>query len=146
MKLLYLTMYRRVLNEEAQKRLDDYEDEDYIEVRDEHGRTSEWYEEAGIPIPPDLLRREKEMNKGLEFEDADYDDVYAECAIRPEEITMFTGTADGDSVVYLKNGTYVNVEEDTDEIGAQLWWLNRNWWEKLKEQVTIIKNKFKTNK
>lgn len=131
-------MHKRILTEEAQKRAEEFEDEYYEEPTDSKGWTREKYNDLGMKVPQELIDKEKELSKGLEFNDEDYEDFYSECAIKPSQIIMTIEDADGGTTIYLKNGIYVSVEEDVDEVQAQMWRVNRSWWEKA---VSAVKNK-----
>lgn len=136
MKILHLTTIRRVLNEAAQKRLDEFDDYDEDEEPvDEHGRNAQWYEDVGMRVPQDLIDKKKEF---LEFDlDEDYDEYKVSVNINLDDFSMMIDNFDYGSVVYLKSGTNLEVIEETDDIYNQIKSLNKTIWEKIK---SIYKN------
>lgn len=145
MKTLHLTGIKRVLNEAAQKRLDEYHDKnDYSEPKDENGMTLEKYYDLGLSPPKDLVDKSEDY---LEFDlDSDYDAFEVPILINMRDFTMCIEDEEEGSIVYLKNKNNIYVLEDTDEIYSQIWWNDRTWWEKAKQKYNEIKNKFKTKK
>jgi len=94
--------------------------------------------------PKELEEASKSSADSIRFElDKDYDFFEVDCMIRLSDYVMSIDDAEGGSLVYLKNGLHVSVLEDTDDIVAQIYYLNRSIWEKLKEWVNIKINKFK---
>lgn len=148
MKRLFLTGIKRVLNEEAQKRLDEFDDEDYDdEPVDEYGRNAQWYDEAQIPIPESLKDKRKDY---LQFDiENDYDAYLIDITVNEAKFVMAVDHEDEGSTVYMSNGTVIEVVEDTLEINGQIWWNNRNLWQKFSDWCegiySIIKKKFKFN-
>lgn len=139
MKRLFLTGIKRVLNEEAQKRLDAFEDEDdYAEPTDENGRNAEWYQDLGLPVPDSLKRSAQEY---LQFDlEKDYDEYEVDITISMKNFVMAVDHEEYGSTVYLSNGNNVEVIEDNSDINAQIWWNSRSKWEIFKENV---QNKYK---
>lgn len=90
--MILLTKVRLQLTEEAQLRLDAFEDsldEDgkIASVHTDHyGRSKEWYEEAGIKVPSEFFEKENVKNNYIDFEDSDYEDKLFQLYIIAKDI------------------------------------------------------------
>lgn len=132
MKRLYLTATKRVLNESAQKRLDEF---NYDEPTDSEGRSADWYADMNLPIPKDLKQSEH-----IEFDpDTDYDEYEVDVIINLEDFTMAVDEEEYGSTIYLKSGHNIFVIQDTEDINAQIWYYNRGIIQKIKELVNKLK-------
>lgn len=138
MKLLYLTVLQRVLTEEAEKRLDEYEELEHEELTDSYGRTAEYYSDLGIPKPAELKDKEKE----LEITDDDYDVIATDCVVKLDNFSMALDSVaeeDYNCTVFLLDGTFVKVAETAEEIDFQIKYLTRTKWEKFKAKIKKLK-------
>jgi len=134
------------MTEEAEKKLEAYEQESWEEPVDNNGKNKDYYDSLGLPAPKELIEREKNIDKGIEITDEDYHWFETECSIRLSKYVMCIDDAEEGSIIYLSNGTHVSVLEDSDDVNAQIWWLTRSRWEKIKEYFRTIVNKFKNKK
>lgn len=138
-----------MLNEEAQKRLEAFEDEEgYSEPKDENGRNSEWYEDLGLPVPDSLKKLPQDY---IQFDlEKDYDSYDVDITINMKEFVMAIDHEEFGSTVYLSDGSNVEVVEDNDDINAQILWNTRSRWEIFKEWIEKkykkVINKLSTNK
>lgn len=147
MQRLFLTAIKRVLNEDAQKRLDAFDDEDYDEEpRDEHGRTAEFYTDLNLPIPESLKNKQSDF---IKFDlEKDYDTYEIDVIVNMNDFVMVVDDEEFGSTVYLSNGNNIQILEDSADINAQIWWNTRSRWQRFKDWVegiyNIIKKKIST--
>lgn len=83
------------------------------QLKDEYGRTAEWYEEAGMPVPDDLLEQQDEQE---EITEEDWDRFTADCYIDPTQIVLMVDNHDEGSTIYFKDKFDITVEETVEEI------------------------------
>lgn len=138
MKLLYLTGFKRVLNEAAQKRLDDFEDSDeYEQPKDEYGRTAEFYLDQNISIPPEL--KENKSSDLLKFDlEKDYDEYEIEVVVNLDQFVMCVDDEEEGCTIYLNSGHNVFVLEQAIDVTTQIWGHSRSNWEKFKEYISKL--------
>ena len=149
MKRLFLTAIKRVLNEDAQKRLDAFDDEDYDEEpRDEHGRTAEFYTDLNLPIPESLKNKQSDF---IKFDlEKDYDTYEIDVTVNMDDFVMVVDNEEFGSVLYLSNGSSIEIIEDSADINAQIWWNTRSRWQRFRDWAegvyNIIKKKINKQK
>lgn len=142
MKRLHLTVLRKELTEAAEKRLEELDIYDE-NPKDSNGKTREYYENLGLPVSKEITDKEKLLNGGIELTDDDYDFYETECTVNLDNFAMVIDDIEEGSSLFLSDGTFVNILEDSAEVNAQIWWLTRSKWEKFKEFISSIKRKFK---
>ena len=148
MKRLYLTAVVTVPSEEGQKRIDEaLEKQNFSMIqevfKDEHGHTREFYEDISAKLPNGFVEAEKEfysknpsseidengfMNlapEELEYEFLDY-------LVPLKNIIDVTDTQEIGSIIILKNGMSVHVEETVEHINFMIYMLTMSWWDRLK--------------
>jgi rubrerythrin len=148
MKILYLTAVVTVPSEEGQKRIDEALEKQNLSVvqevfKDEHGHTREFYEDISAKLPNGFTEAEKEfyskspnseidengyMNlapEELEYEFLDY-------LVPLKNVIDVTDTQEIGSIIILKNGMSVHVEETVEHINFMIYMLTMSWWDKLK--------------
>jgi len=147
MKQLFLTVEQRVLNDAAQKKLDDFEaSDDYEEPRDSSGRSREDYESLAMRPSKELEELEKKVVNTLRFDaEKDYDYFETPCMIRLSDYSACIDDVEGGSTIYLHNNLKIEVLEDSDDVAAQIWYHSRGWWEvmleKAEQKIKSIFNK-----
>ena len=110
MKRLYLTAVVTVPSEEGQKRIDEEEKEFYK------------------ANPKSEITKDGEMflqNHELEYEFLDY-------LVPLKNIIDVTDTQEIGSIIILKNGMSVHVEETVEHINFMIYMLTMSWWDRLK--------------
>lgn len=143
-KYLLLTAMQKDLTEEAQKKIDDFEDNEE-EPKDSYGRTAEHYEDLGIPIPKELIDKGKTSSK-LELNDEDYEYSASDALI---DLNQFKFCVDIDedpeegAIIYLKENMSMSVLESSAEIYSQIRYLNRGIFARIEEWIRIQIYKFK---
>ena len=148
MKRLYLTAVVTVPSEEGQKRIDEALEKQNLSMiqevfKDEHGHTREFYEDISGKLPNGFVEAEKEfysrspsseidengyMNlapEELEYEFLDY-------LVPLKNIIDVTDTQEIGSIIILKNGMSVHVEETVEHINFMIYMLTMSWWDKFK--------------
>jgi hypothetical protein len=116
MKVIKLTGIRKELNEAAQKRLNEFEEgyNEFEEPKCSNGKTAEYYENLGIPIPEDL---KKKMKDYIDFdEEEDYDYYNVDVFVNSDDFSMAIDDIEGSCIVFTKSGSYVAVEESAKEV------------------------------
>ena len=147
MKRLYLTAVVTVPSEEGQKRIDEALEKESSGIqkvfRDDYGRSRGDYEEMNLRIPSYFDEEEKEFykvnpkseitedgemfleNHELEYEFLDY-------LVPLKNIIDVTDTQEIGSIIILKNGMSVHVEETVEHINFMIYMLTMSWWDRLK--------------
>jgi len=147
LKRLYLTAVVTVPSEEGQKRIDEALEKETLGVqnifRDDYGRSRGDYEEMNMRIPSYFDEEEAEfysknpsseidengfMNlapEELEYEFLDY-------LVPLKNIIDVTDTQEIGSIIILKNGMSVHVEETVEHINFMIYMLTMSWWDRLK--------------
>ena len=150
MKRLYLTAVVTVPSEEGQKRIDEALEKQNLPsfqsvFRDEKGRSrADWETILGDEKVPDWFAQEEEefyktnpsseidengfMNlapEELEYEFLDY-------LVPLKNIIDVTDTQEIGSIIILKNGMSVHVEETVEHINFMIYMLTMSWWDRLK--------------
>ena len=147
MKRLYLTAVVTVPSEEGQKRIDEALQKENSGIqnifRDDYGRSREDYKEMNLRIPSYFDEEEKEFYKAnpkseitedgemflqnheLEYEFLDY-------LVPLKNIIDVTDTQEIGSIIILKNGMSVHVEETVEHINFMIYMLTMSWWDRLK--------------
>lgn len=149
MKRLYLTAVVTVPSEEGQKRIDEALEKQNLSMiqevfRDEHGHTREFYEDVAGKVPKGFSEAEKEFYSNIPSSEID-ENGYMNLA--PEELEYefldyliplkniidITDTQEIGSIIILKNGMSVHVEETVEQINYYIDYLNRSSWQKFKD-------------
>ena len=150
MKRLYLTAVVTVPSEEGQKRIDEALEKQNLPssqsvFRDEKGRSrADWETILGDEKVPDWFAQEEDefyknspsseidengfMNlapEELEYEFLDY-------LVPLKNIIDVTDTQEIGSIIILKNGMSVHVEETVEHINFMIYMLTMSWWDRLK--------------
>lgn len=140
---LSLTGVAEVVTEAAEKKL---EKENSV-PRCDAGHTREFYEDLNVPehkLPKELLEREK----GVELEDEDFEQVTSDIVVYESEIKLMV-TDDEFTTIFLQDGLTITVLETSEEIDYYLDYMERNWFEKIRDSVLAffrrIKKSAKTN-
>ena len=148
MKRLYLTAVVTVPSEEGQKRIDEALEKQNLSMiqevfKDEHGRTREFYEDISAKLPNGFVEAEKEFYKNsssseinengfieLAHEELEYE--FLDYLVPLKNIIDVTDTQEIGSIIILKNGMSVHVEETVEHINFMIYMLNMSWWDRLK--------------
>ena len=130
---LCLTGVGEKLTDEAEKKLDDSED-NILEPVCDAGRTVEDYVNMGFPqdkIPKELIKRQKDFELGIELGDEDYVEVLSEVIVYEDEITNITQDVETEtSLIFLKNLLTIRVLETPFEIDSIINYLRMSWFER----------------
>ena len=159
MKRLYLTAVVTVPSEEGQKRIDEaLEKQNFSMIqevfKDEHGHTREFYEDISAKLPNGFVEAEKEFYKNsssseinengfieLAHEELEYE--FLDYLVPLKNIIDVTDTQEIGSIIILKNGMSVHVEETVEHINFMIYMLTMSWWDRLKFRFSnfFAKNK-----
>lgn len=137
---LSLTGIGEVLTEAAEKRLE--KGDSYQTPTCSNGKTVEFYEDIGIPIPSELIDKLKKQEKGTELEDEDFEMVTSDILVYEDQIKLLV-TDDEFTTIFLNDGLTITVLETTEEIDFYLDFLHRTWFEKLKDSVYLFFRRIK---
>ena len=149
MKRLYLTAVVTVPSEEGQKRIDEALEKRNLGIqnifKDEKGRSrADWETILGDDKVPDWFEQEEkefyknnpssEINENdemfLENHELEYE--FLDYLVPLKNIIDVTDTQEIGSIIILKNGMSVHVEETVEHINFMIYMLTMSWWEKLK--------------
>jgi hypothetical protein len=134
-KRILLTGVGEQLTESAEKKLE--QKESYQTPTCSNGKTSQWYEDIGIPIPPDLVQKLKEQDQGIELEDEDYEEVHSEIMVYIDQI-KFIVSDDEATTIFLKDDLRITVLETVEDIDFFLDYLERSEITKLKDLFSMF--------
>ena len=149
MKRLYLTAVITVPSEEGQKRIDEVlEKQNFSMIQDvygcEQGKSREdWQDILGGKVPKGFDEAEKEFyskspnseidedgNMFLKPEELEYE--FLDYLVPLKNIIDVTDTQEIGSIIILKNGMSVHVEETVEHINFMIYMLTMSWWDRLK--------------
>ena len=121
-----LTRISRVLTEEAQKRLEEFEKkflkDQKSEPTDSNGKTAKWYEDMNMPVPEELKKIGPESQ--ITFEEKDYTKEESELLCNIKEVKYFDRGEEG-TLVLFDNKAVLIVKENIEEIYTKINKLNR---------------------
>ena len=149
MKRLYLTAVVTVPSEEGQKRIDEALEKRNLGIqnifKDEKGRSrADWETILGDDEVPDWFEQEEkefyknnpssEINENdemfLENHELEYE--FLDYLVPLKNIIDVTDTQEIGSIIILKNGMSVHVEETVEHINFMIYMLTMSWWDRLK--------------
>ena len=149
MKRLYLTAVVIVPSEEGQKRIDEALEKRNLGIqnifKDEKGRSrADWETILGDDKVPDWFEQEEkefyknnpssEINENdemfLENHELEYE--FLDYLVPLKNIIDVTDTQEIGSIIILKNGMSVHVEETVEHINFMIYMLTMSWWDRLK--------------
>ena len=149
MKKLYLTTVVTVPSEEGQKRIDEALEKRNLGIqnifKDEKGRSrADWETILGDDKVPDWFEQEEkefyknnpssEINENdemfLENHELEYE--FLDYLVPLKNIIDVTDTQEIGSIIILKNGMSVHVEETVEHINFMIYMLTMSWWDRLK--------------
>lgn len=161
MKRLYLTAVVTVPSEEGQKRIDEALEKQNLPssqsvFRDEKGRSrADWETILGDEKVPDWFAQEEDEfyktnpnseidddgNMYLKPEELEYE--FLDYLVPLKNIIDVTDTQEIGSIIILKNGMSVHVEETVEHINFMIYMLTMSWWDRLKFRFSnfFAKNK-----
>ena len=144
---LRLTGVSDVITEAAEKKLE--KEESYQVPTCSNGKTAEFYDDIGIPLPPDLVDKLKKQDKGVELSSEDFEEEYSDISIYDDEI-LFKVTDSEGTILFIKGGYTLTVLETVNEIDEYIDYMSlssfEKWWIGLKITVSNLfrrKNKIK---
>jgi hypothetical protein len=144
-KYIFVTEVITILNEAGEKKLKEATSDG--EATDEHGRTAEWYEDIGIPIPDSLVNRRPEIDEDG-FMNLSPDEFTYDFQNRFIDMTDFFTAVEADefgTIIQFNNGVTFWLEEDLFEVYARIYVSQMNWFERFKESVSLFFSRKKEN-
>ena len=136
MKLLVLTEVVEAINDKGQERIDKALAKDNKKLQkgtDKYGYTLEQWEDMGTPIPEDSIFYGKSSSDESEIDEHGYislkkeelEYLYFEMIVDLKQFSHATDLEDFGALLYLKDGSTIRVDEDTDEIYEQIQYLTQ---------------------
>lgn len=125
---LQLTGVGSVLTELAEKKIE--KGENYQVPTCSNGKTVEFYDNIGIPIPSKLVEKLKKQDKGikLKLEDEDFEDVYSDVSIYEEDILFKITDDEGITTLFLRDSNItLTVLETCNMIDDFIDYQNKSW-------------------
>lgn len=129
-----LTRLKRVLTEEAEQKLQEFEEEvslrDIKPPVDDEGRTAQWYEDMNMKVPEDLLlRTNNEDYLELDLED-DYNIIETVYYVNKNDIIEIEDVSKddaylGDTFLTLDNNITVNIKENINQVILSIFWYRK---------------------
>lgn len=145
-KYLHLTAIKKELTDEAQDKIDAWENmDDGGEPTCSSGNTREFYDNMGLKVPDSLIAAEKELNKPLDLdEETDYVYEYSDAIVDLKEFRFAVNLDENEDLgcdVWLKGNAKMTVAESAYDIYAQIDYLERSWFTKIKDKIKEKWNK-----
>lgn len=141
---LSLTGCGEVLKESAEKKLEQV-DNSYQTPTCSNGKTAEFYDDIGIPLPQDLVDKIKNQSRGIEFSDDDYESVTTDIVVYEDEIKLMI-TDDEFTTIFLRDGLTITVLEEAEAIDDYISYMQRSQFTKFVNYISYffrrIKNKY----
>ena len=135
-QFLFLTEVITVLNEKGEERLN--KNSNPKKLTDDHGHSAEWYEDMNLPVPPELLNNNTDVDDDgyMSLNDDEIEYEYLDTILDYSDFMKATNHTEGfGSLVTLKNMLTFRVDEDRDEIYGQILYNERGWFERLRDDV-----------
>lgn len=103
--------------EKGQKKLDSLKNSAYGLKTDEHGKTADWYEDVGIPVPDELKEDYTEdIEVYLTLKDGEISTSYSNTCFNTDYLIAIVDNQDMGSTVYLENDIEILAKETEAEI------------------------------
>jgi hypothetical protein len=145
-KYLYLTEVVTSPNEAGEAKIKRIENG--IKPTDVNGHTIDLYIENDLRPPKELLEESEEEGISddgmIELVEDEFDYQYNNCLINLDDFMMASDDGEMGATIWLKNKLTIRVDETVELINAQIWFLNRSLWDKLKEKIQLLKEKIKS--
>lgn len=134
MKVMFLTSILLVPNNEGEAKIEKVisKKRGSGEPRDSNGNTAEWYRDMNLRVPKELLDLEEDEdnidedgNIFLQEHEMEYD--FVDSLLVLSEFQSCVDNQRIGSVVYLKDGSEMHVEETAEEILYYIGYLTRPW-------------------
>lgn len=135
MKLLKLTAVSTLLRKEAEDKINKATRSPKV-LKDEDGRTAEWYMDLGMRVPEHLENDEHEEDVFIEFDDEDFEDFHNYTVIPLKNFLFCTDKEFSGSILYLEGNLEIEILQSSREVQQQIEYLNRNWIQKLIDKLT----------
>jgi len=135
-KLLYLTKVGIRPNEIGEKRI-----QNALEKEKSAGKTDgmplSFYIENNLRPPDDVEDDQSEIDEdgNITLQDHEMESFYTEAILNLEDFSMVVDDEMEGATVYTKSGAFINVEQDSDDVHAQIEYLNRGWAERVKDWI-----------
>ena len=134
MRLLVLTEVVEAINDKGQERID----KALSKSKNTEDSTSgvinkQWFLDQGLKVPPEYENEEEpeiDENGYISLKKEELEYLYFEMIVDLKQFSHATDLEDFGALLYLKDGSTIRVDEDTDEIYEQIQFLT--------EKPTII--------
>lgn len=141
MKLLYLTSVLIVPSAEGEVKIKKAlkRTKNGRELKDEHGRTREQYEDLGIPTPNFFTENEDtpEISEDgtilLREEEMEFN--FVDAIIKLKDFSSCIDNQQIGSVIYTRQGDEIHVEESVEDIFSYINYLTRPWHERITDSI-----------
>lgn len=115
-------------------------------VRDMYGRNAEFYEDIGMEAPEHMFKSYLDEEDEGEEGEFDEDEELETVTVYPTilDLTEFSFCINNSSIgssLFTKGGEIINVYETSDQVYAQVEYLNMNWIEKLINKIKYVFSK-----
>lgn len=103
--------------EKGQKKLDELNSKSYGQKVDENGRSAEWYEDLGMPVPDELKDNSSEdMEVYLTLKDDELSTSYSDTCFNTKYLIAIVDNQDQGSTLYLDGDIEILAKETEAEI------------------------------
>lgn len=135
MKLLYLNSVITVPSEKGEKRIAQAKKGGV--KTDENGKNADWYEDMGLKIPEHLLQNDDVDQDGMIFlKDDEFEFDFVDCIVRLDDFSTCIDNQEIGSIIYLKDGSDIWVEETCEEIFYYITLITRSKLQIFKDNVS----------
>lgn len=132
---LRLTGVASVVTEAAEKKLE--QGDSYQIPVCSNGKNAEFYDDIGIPLPPDLVEKLKKQEKGIELKEEDFEEEYSDVSLYEDDIVFMVSDIES-TTIFVKGGYTLQVIETVDEIDAFVDYMSRNGLEKIRDYFLFL--------
>lgn len=135
---IFLDAVSKFLNESGEEKIKEFNNsrDEENEPISGNGKPRSWFENMNLPIPQDILDKEKLMNEEYELTltPEDYEFELDDSILDIDCIEFIVDTEDGGKI-FTKAGNFITVDQLTDEIYAQIHYVQRNWRERTIDNI-----------
>ena len=141
-KVLMLTSVYKQVNEKGLERVEKIRSEYGKSKKDDYGRTAEWYEDAGLPVPEYFSQNEQDEvdQEGMvPIKEDELEEVLEPVIVSLSDFSSAITIADEDeyTTVYTKSGISYPVVENVYEIYSQIDYLQQSFLDRIKYKLKL---------
>src|SRR5690606_33534143 len=106
--------------------------------RDDYNRTAEDYESMGLPVPKELEEDDEHMQNYISMNPDEVEYEFYDCLVSLGDFMTVIDHPQIGSLLFTKQNFQIHIAESSEEVAGMIWYLQRNRWERFKEDFKAI--------